>query len=92
MQAQNQFTVRIEYLAEFGRITNDRQFHYLQHDDQPRVAEIKLTPGPGYRFYCILEGRVWVVTHGTIKPKSAKRYQPEIDRAQQIYSERRGTP
>lgn len=89
-QAQGQFAVRAEKLAAAGRISNEEQFKKITDDNKtPAIWEIKLSPGPGYRFYCWQEGRVWFVCHGTQKPRGNKGYQPEIKRARAVYESRR---
>lgn len=88
-QAQAQFDVRVSHLATKGRIHNEQQFHPLEHDSRPRVFEIKLSPGPGHRFYCVQSGRVWVVTHGGVKPKKKGLYTVEIQRCHRLLTESR---
>ena len=68
----------------------EEQFKKITDDNKtPAIWEIKLSPGPGYRFYCWQEGRVWFVCHGTQKPRGNKGYQPEIKRARAVYESRR---
>ena len=84
-QAQAQFDVRARHLAEHGRIANDLAFKKLeQPDGQPTIWEIKLTPGPGYRFYCWQSGRMWCVSHGCKKP-SDRKVKHQVLAARQIH-------
>jgi putative component of toxin-antitoxin plasmid stabilization module len=84
LRSQAQFDVRVERLAEEGWITNSTQFKVLKHPGKPPVAEIKLTPGPGYRFYCVQERGTWYVTHGAKKPKD-NRVPHEVARARTMF-------
>jgi putative component of toxin-antitoxin plasmid stabilization module len=68
-RAQAGFRARLEHLASQGRLRTPEQMRPLQVKGEPRVWEIKVDTGPGYRLYMIQCGRFWVATGGGPKPR-----------------------
>jgi putative component of toxin-antitoxin plasmid stabilization module len=86
--ARAQLRKRMQMLLEKGYIANVHLFRFLQVEGSPRVGEMKADDGPGYRLYCIPDGRNWWATHGRRKPPSDRRVAGEAVRARRIFAGR----
>lgn len=82
-----QLRVAAEHLAAVGAVANPERFHKIHHKGQPVVFEIKVHDGPGHRFYCIQQGRLWVISHATKKPRNNGLYGPEVARCHKALKE-----
>jgi hypothetical protein len=78
----------MQMLLEHGYIANIQAFRFLQVEGTLRVGEMKADDGPGYRLYCIPEGRNWWATHGRKRPPSNRQVAGEADRARRIFAAR----
>ncbi|MFL0158588.1 hypothetical protein [Mycobacteroides chelonae] len=71
-RAKAQFKARFERYCQVGHLRSPDEWRRLQADDErPLVYELKISHGPGYRLFGIVEGRVFVATHGVKKPKES---------------------
>ncbi len=84
-------------MCDHGKITNKEKFRHkvgsirCDHAGSGEdfvVSEFKIHNGPGYRIMAVLEGKVYVLTHGCSKPKDAQ-LPSEIERARKIFCEDR---
>ncbi len=71
-RAKTQFKARFERYCQVGFLRNPDEMRRLQADsDRPHVHEIKVFDGPGYRLFGVVDGKVFVATHGVKKPKES---------------------
>jgi len=56
----------------------------LEVPGAPKVWEIKVPAGPGWRLYVVREQATWVATHGNAKPPN-KKVSGEVRRARNIF-------
>lgn len=84
--AQTQFQARFERLTQIGYLRNPDQMRQLHVPGEPKVWEIKVPTGPGWRLYVVHAQTIWVATHGSAKP-SKNRVPNEVDRARDIFEE-----
>jgi putative component of toxin-antitoxin plasmid stabilization module len=84
-------------MGDHGKITNKEKFRHkvgsirCDHAGSGKdfvVSEFKIHHGPGYRILAVLEGKVYVLTHGCSKPKDAQ-LPSEIERARKNFCEDR---
>jgi putative component of toxin-antitoxin plasmid stabilization module len=84
--AQAQFLARFERLTEVGYLRNPEQIRALQVTGSPKVWELKVHSGPGWRLYVVQDQRTWVATHGCSKPPD-RRVSNEVKRAREMFEE-----
>lgn len=68
-RARAQFKARFEALSQTGTLRTPDFMRVLQVTGSPKVYEIKVDHGPGWRLYLIRLGTSWYATHGCKKPK-----------------------
>lgn len=83
---QTRFRALLERLCDVGFLRAPETMRRLEVAGDPRVHEIKVHNGPGYRLYVVQEHRLWIATHGVKKPKDS-RVASEVERARVIYRE-----
>jgi putative component of toxin-antitoxin plasmid stabilization module len=79
-----QFKARFEAIAAVGTLRTPEMGRWIEGSGKPKIFEIKVDHGPGYRLYAIRHGKDWFVTHGSKKPKD-RRVAHEAERARDIY-------
>ncbi len=96
-EGRDAFDALFILMGDHGKITNPEKFRHkvgsirCDHAGSGEdfiVSEFKIHRGPGYRFMAVLEGQVYVLTHGCPKPKDAQ-LPGEIQRVQKIFCEDR---
>ena len=84
-------------MGDHGTLANKQKFrhkigtiHCEEEGSQQEfvVSEFKIHKGPGYRIMAVLEGNVYVLTHGCPKPKDAQ-LPREVARARRVFCEDR---
>lgn len=83
---QARFRALLEQLCEVGFLRAPEVMRRLEVAGDPRIHEVKVHKGPGYRLYLVQKSRLWLATHGSKKPKDS-RVQNEVERARKIYGE-----
>ena len=86
VNGQTGFKSRLEVLASQGYLRSPEYMRELSTSGRPKVFEIKVDKGPGYRLYVIRHHRNWVATHGGTKPKK-RSVAVEADLARRLFEE-----
>jgi len=79
VKCRPRFDARFRTLAQVGKLRNPDYMRKLEGE----VWEIKVDQGPGRRIYGCWQGRVFVLTHGSDKPKKVA---GEVRRAERIFA------
>lgn len=77
---QAQFKAALERLTQVGWLRSPDVMRDLEVPGEPKIWEIKVHYGPGYRLYVVRRQTDWIATHGGTKPKN-KRVAAEAKRA-----------
>lgn len=85
VRAQAKFWARFEVLSQTGTLRTPDFMRVLQVPGSPRVYEVKVDHGPGWRLYLIRQGVTWYATHGSKKPKDRK-VADEVKKARDIFA------
>lgn len=84
-RARAQFRARFEALSQTGTLRNPDFMRVLRVPGSPKVSEIKVDHGPGWRLYLIRLGTSWFATHGSKKPKERK-VAKEVERSRVVFA------
>ena len=84
-------------MGDHGKITSTEKYRHnigvavcmnSGKAEEFAVSEFKIGAGPGLRMMAVLEGSVYVLTHGCPKPKDSQ-LPVEVERASRIFCEDR---